>query len=262
MGKDFFFTHPDIGGKMAEKGRFPLMLLGPIVNAITVAIGAVAGTLFGSAISEKLSSAIIVAIGLMTMVLGVQFAIGTTDILILMISLVAGTILGVSLGLDSRMDRMGDTIKKKLSGTRFGKGKVVDAFVSTTILFCVGTMTVVGSIQSGLNGDHSILITKSIMDMISAVVFASALGGGVLLSAISVLVIEGSIALLAGLAAPVLTEAVVNEMSAVGGVIFIGLAINLTGISQKKIPIGDMLPAIFVPIVYLPLAEWIGGLFG
>ncbi len=237
------------------------MLLGPVVNTITVIVGAVVGTLFGNAISEKLSQAIIVAIGLMTMVMGVQFAIQTSDILIIMICLVIGTIIGNALDLDNKIDHSADFIKSKLAGTKFGKGKFAEAFISTTILFCIGTMTVVGSIQSGLNHDHSILITKSIMDMISAVVFSSALGGGVIFSAVSVIVIEGGIALLASLAAPVLTTAVVNEMSAVGGVMFIGLAINLIGISQKKIRVADMLPAIFVPIFYIPIANWLTSLF-
>lgn len=236
-------------------------MLGPIVNAVCVIIGGTVGTLFGSAISEKLSSAIIVAIGLMTMVMGFQFASQTSDILIVMVCLVLGTIVGVALDLDNKMDHAADAVKQKLAGTRFSQGKFADAFISTTILFCIGTMTVVGSIKSGLDGDHSILITKSIMDMISSIVFASALGAGVLMSSVSVLVIEGGIALLAGLAAPILTTEVVNEMSAVGGVMFIGLAINLTGISQKKIKVGDMLPAIFVPILYMPIAAWITGLF-
>lgn len=236
------------------------MLLGPIINAVAVLIGGMVGMLFKSAISEKLSSAIIVAMGLVTVVLGVQFAIQTSDILIMMVSLVLGTAVGVALNLDEKMDRAADVIKSRLAHTRFSHDKLAEAFVSTTILFCVGTMTVVGSIQAGLENDHSILITKSIMDMISAVVFASALGAGVLFSAASVLLIEGGIAALARLISPVLTSAVVNEMSAVGGAIFIGLAINLLGISQKKIKVGDMLPAIFVPIVYIPLANWIQSL--
>lgn len=237
-------------------------MLGPIINAITVILGGLIGTLFGNAISEKYSSAIIVAIGLMTLIMGVQFAIETSDILIIMICLVIGTIIGVALKLDDRMDNAADSIKQHLAGTRFSQGKFADAFVTTTILFCIGTMTVVGSIKSGLEHDYSILITKSIMDFISSIIFASALGAGVLLSAVSVIVIEGGIALLASLAAPILTPEVVTEMSAVGGVMFIGMSINLIGISEKKIKVGDMLPAIFLPIIYMPVANWITGLFG
>lgn len=236
-------------------------MLGPVINTITVLIGGILGTLFGNAIKEKYSSAIIVAIGLMTFVLGIQFAIQTSDILIVMVCLVFGTLIGVALGLDDKMENAADNIKKRLKGTRFAQGRFADAFVTTTILFCVGTMTVVGSIKSGLEHDYSILITKSIMDCISATIFSSALGAGVLLSAISVLVIEGGIALLAGLCAPILTPEVVTEMSAVGGAMFIGLSINLIGISEKKIKVGDMLPAIFLPIIYIPVANWITSLF-
>lgn len=237
------------------------MLFGAIFNTISVIIGGIIGTLFGSAISEKVSSAIITALGLIAMVLGFSFSTKTSDILIVMICLVIGTIIGVSLNLDDRMEASAGFIQKKLAGTRFGHGKFAEAFISTTILFCIGTMTVVGSIESGLNNNHTILITKSIMDMISSVVFASALGGGVLLSALSVFVIEGGLTLIASLATPILTTSVVNEMSAVGGVLFIGLAINLMGISNKKIKIGDMLPAIFIPIIYMPIADWITHLF-
>lgn len=236
-------------------------MFGPILNAITVLIGGTIGTLFGNAIKEKYSSAIIVAIGLMTFVLGIRFAIQTSDILIVMVCLVLGTLIGVALGLDDKMDNAAESIKKRLKGTRLAQGKFADAFVTTTILFCVGTMTVVGSIKSGLEHDYSILITKSIMDCISAAIFSSALGAGVLMSAVSVLVIEGGIALLASFCAPILTTEVVTEMSAVGGAMFIGLAINLIGISDKKIKVGDMLPAIFLPIIYMPVANWITSLF-
>ena len=121
-------------------------------------------------------------------------------------------------------------------------------------------MAVIGSIQAGLNKDYSILFAKSTMDFVSSIVFAAALGPGVFLSAVTVLVFQGAIALLAGLAAPVLSTEVVTEMSAVGGALFIGMAINLLGLREEKIKVGDMLPAIFLPILYFPLAELVSGL--
>ena len=152
-------------------------------------------------------------------------------------------------------------MKEKLANTRFGGGHFAEAFVSTSILFCVGTMSVIGSIQAGLNKDYSILFAKSTMDFVSAIVFSAALGPGVFLSAVTVLVLQGGIALLAGVAAPVLSTEVVNEMSAVGGTLFIGMAINLLGLRQEKIKVGDMLPAIFLPVLHFPLAELVSGLF-
>ena len=199
-------------------------MLAVLINVATVLIGSSLGLLFGSRIKS---------------------AIQTSNILIVMICLVIGTVIGVWLKLDDRMNGASDRIKERLKGTKLGNGPFAEAFMTTTMLFCVGTMTVIGSIEAGLNHNYEILIAKSIMDLMSSLIFAAALGAGVMLSAVSVLVIQGGIALLASVAAPVLTTEVVTEMSAVGGTLFIGMAINLLGISQKHIKIGDMLPGIF-----------------
>ena len=235
-------------------------MLAVIVNAVAVIIGGLIGILCGSRIKERYTKAVMTCIALVTMVIGVQSAIVTSNILIVMVCLVLGTIIGTALHLDDRINGSVDKIKDKLAGTRFGGGHFAEAFVSTSILFCVGTMAVIGSIQAGLNKDYSILFAKSTMDFVSSVVFAAALGPGVFLSAVTVLVFQGAIALLAGLAAPVLSTEVVTEMSAVGGALFIGMAINLLGLREEKIKVGDMLPAIFLPILYFPLAELVSGL--
>ena len=235
-------------------------MLAVIVNAVAVITGGLIGTLFGSRIKERYTKAVMTCIALVTMVIGVQSAIVTSNILIVMVCLVLGTIIGTALHLDDRINGSGDKMKEKLAGTRFGGGHFAEAFVSTSILFCVGTMTVIGSVQAGLNKDYSILFAKSAMDFVSSIVFAAALGSGVLLSAVTVLVFQGAIALLAGLAAPVLSTQVVTEMSAVGGALFIGMAINLLGLREEKIKVGDMLPAIFLPILYFPIAELVSGL--
>ena len=236
-------------------------MLAVIVNAVAVIIGGLIGILCGSRIKERYTKAVMTCIALVTMVIGVQSAIVTSNILIVMVCLVLGTVIGTALHLDDRINGSGDKMKEKLAGTRFGGGHFAEAFVSTSILFCVGTMTVIGSVQAGLNKDYSILFAKSAMDFVSSIVFAAALGSGVFLSAVTVLVFQGAIALLAGLAAPVLSTQVVTEMSAVGGALFIGMAINLLGLREEKIKVGDMLPAIFLPILYFPIAELVAGLF-
>ena len=229
------------------------------INTSTVLLGAALGVLFGSRIKEKYTKAIMCAIALITLVIGIQSAIETSSIMIVMLCLVVGTLAGTALRLDGLMNGAAEKLQARLRQKRPG-GRVAEAFMTTTILFCVGTMTVIGSIQAGLKHDYSILIAKSIMDFLSALVFASALGGGVFLSAISVLVIEGGLVLLASFAEPVLTERVVTEMSAVGGTMFIGMSINLLGLREEKIKIGDMLPSIFLPILYFPIADWISSL--
>ena len=233
-------------------------MLAVFINVAAVLLGASLGILFGSRIKESYSKGIMTAIALCTLVIGVQSAIQTSSIMIVMVCLVLGTVIGVALHLDDRMNGAADRIRGRLKGTKLADGPFAEGFITTTMLFCVGTMTVIGSIEAGLNQNYEILIAKSIMDFMSALVFAAALGPGVLLSAVSVLVIQGGIALLAAQAAPVLTEEVVTEMSAVGGTLFIGMAINLMGISEKRIKIGDMLPGIFLPILYFPLRALLG----
>lgn len=232
-------------------------MLAVFINVAAVLLGASVGLLFGSRIRESFTKGIMTAISLCTLVIGVQCAVQTSSIMIVMVCLVIGTVIGVALHLDDRMNGASDRLRERLKGTKLADGPFAEAFMSTTMLFCVGTMTVIGSIEAGLNHNYDILIAKSVMDLISALIFAAALGAGVLLSAVSVLVIQGGIVLLASLAAPVLTTEVVTEISAVGGTLFIGMAINLLGISEKRIKVGDMLPGIFLPLLYFPLKAWL-----
>lgn len=236
-------------------------MLAVFINVAAVLLGASLGLLFGSRIRESFTKGIMTAIALCTFVIGVQSAVQTSSIMIVMVCLVIGTVIGVALHLDDRMNGASDRIRERLKGTKLSDGPFAEAFMTTTMLFCVGTMTVIGSIEAGLNHNYDILIAKSVMDLMSSLIFAAALGAGVLLSAVSVLVIQGGIVLLASFAAPVLTTEVVTEMSAVGGTLFIGMAINLLGISGKRIKVGDMLPGIFLPILYFPLSAWLGSVF-
>ncbi len=230
-------------------------MLGVIINALGVVIGGTIGAAFGGAIKEKYTAAIITVMGLVMMMIGIQSTLGTSNILICIVCLVIGTLIGAALDFDRRMNGMADSVKAMLSGTRLGRGRFAEAFVTTTILFCVGSMVVIGSITAGLNHDYSILITKTVMDFVSAIAFSAALGPGVLMTAISVMVIEGGLVLLAGVAQPILTTEVVTEMTAVGGVILFGLSFNILGISEKKIQVGDMIPSLFLPVIYFPLTE-------
>lgn len=236
-------------------------MLAVFINAVAVLAGGLIGSLFGNRIPEKYTKGIMISISLVTVGIGVQSVMQTQNILIVVLCIVVGTILGTALKLDERINSAGDSVKRRLSGTRIGKGPFTEAFVTTSILFCVGTMTVIGSIQAGLNKDYSILLTKSVMDFFSSIAFSAALGPGVFFSALTVIVIQGGLVLLAGVAAPLMSEQVVAEMSAVGGLLFIGMAINLLELRNEKIKVGDMLPGIFLPVLYFPLAEWIRSLF-
>lgn len=236
-------------------------MLAVFINAVAVLVGGLIGSVFGNRIPEKYTKGIMVAISLVTFGIGIQSVMQTQNILIVVLCIVVGTILGTALKLDERINGAADRVKKRLSGTKIGQGPFSEAFVTTSILFCVGTMTVIGSIQAGLNKDYSILLTKSVMDFFSAIAFSAALGSGVLFSAATIIVIQGALVLLASVASPLMGAEVVAEMSAVGGLLFIGMAINLLQLREEKIRVGDMLPGIFLPILYFPLAELLAKLF-
>jgi len=146
-------------------------------------------------------------------------------------------------------------LKGKSSENRFTEG-----FITACIVFCVGSMTIMGSFEAGINGNNSIIFAKSALDFVSSMMFAAAMGLGVPFAAVFVLVFQGTLTLLAGVLSPYLDAAVVAEMSAVGGTILIGMGINMLELSPKRIKVANMLPAIFLPIAYLPLSAWIASL--
>lgn len=230
-------------------------MLGTIVNCAAIIAGGLIGTLFGNRIGERYTKMLMTVMALITAVIGLQSALGTANMLIVVVCMVLGTVIGIALKLDDRLNNSGDKIKAKLSGTKLGQGRFSDAFVTSTLVFAIGAMAILGSIQAGLNHDYSILFTKSMMDFTSAIAFAAALGPGVLLSALPILIVQGSITLLAGVAEPFLTSEVVTEMSAAGGVILFGMALNLLDVCKERIKVGNMIPAILLPIIYFPLAH-------
>lgn len=222
------------------------MLLGTIVNAGAIVLGSLIGMLAKKAIPQRMGDLIMTAIPIVVMVLGVQFSIASKNILIVIVSLVIGAIIGELIDIDKKLEVFGNNVQLKMKGN---DSNFSAAFVSTTLIYCVGSMAILGSIESGINGNHTILYTKALMDGISAVFFASTLGAGVLFSSISVFIYQGILTILAGYVSPYLSSAVVTEMSATGGILLIALAFTILGI--KKIKVANLLPAIFLPIVIM-----------
>lgn len=235
-------------------------MIATIVNCIAIIIGGTIGSIFGNKISEKYTKNIMTVMAFITFIIGIQGAVGTSNILIVVICIVLGTVLGTAVKLDDRINNSGDALKARFAGSKLVSGRFGDAFVTSTLLFGVGTMAILGSINAGLNREYGILFTKSIMDFTSAIAFSAALGPGVIFSFIPILIFQGGITLLAGVAEPYLTAQVITEMSAVGGPIFMGMAINLLGLREERVKVGDMLPAIFMPVIYFPLANFISSL--
>lgn len=200
--------------------------------------------MIGTRITERMKTTAFVALGLVLGLLGIQMALKTEQILIPMLSLLIGGLIGEALQLEDRLNALG----RRLSG---GKGQFSEGFIATSLLFCVGAMTVLGALEEGLKGTFEIYALKSALDGVAAVAFAATFGWGVALSAVSVLLVQGGLTLSAGLVQPFLTPQVVAEMSATGGLILLALALQLLDI--KKVPIASFLPALLIPLLLMPL---------
>lgn len=238
-------------------------LLGTLVNVATVVIGSLIGLgvryLIGKKktkdSSDKLSDCVFHAIALCVLAIGVQGVIeveSPNDMLTVILSMVLGASIGYLCRLDAGINKLGERVEAL---TKNKNGSIAQGFVSASLLFCIGSMTIVGSLESGLSGDHTMLYAKSILDLFSAMVLSISMGIGVLLSAIFVLVFQGGITLLAQWVEPVLSGDVVRCMSVVGSILIVGLALNMLNLTKLKIT--NYLPAVFLPIAFVPLVNWV-----
>lgn len=222
-------------------------MLGTLVNMGAVIIGALIGLLLKKGLSEKIADTVMKGLGLCTLYLGIAGALKGENTLLVILSMVIGTVIGEGLDLETRINQLGRWVEKKFQKREGTKISIAEGFVTASLLFCVGAMAIVGSLQSGLTGNHEMIFNKSLLDFIASIIFASSLGIGVIFSAAFVLVYQGSIVLLAQWIAPYLTESVINEMTCVGSIIIIGLAFNMLGITKLKVM--NYVPAIFLPIL-------------
>jgi len=227
-------------------------MLGVIVNVIAVVIGSFVGLLFKKGIPERINQAVMTGLGACTLYIGISGSLCGENVLLLIASVVLGVITGTLLDIDGAINKLAEKVEQK-----FQKGgkkvSVAEGLVTATLLFCVGSMTVTGSIQAGLTGDNTILFTKSTLDLVSSMMLASSLGIGVMLAAVSVFVLQGGLVLLAGLIAPVMSAGAINEMTCAGSLLIVMIGTNMMGMT--KIKVADFLPAIlYAPIIYNLLA--------
>lgn len=226
-------------------------MIAVFVNMATVLVGSLIGILFRKTIKQSHIDTIISALGLITIVIGISSAIATKNVLCLIICTVVGTFIGTLLNIEGKIDGTGDFIKKRvLKGKNIG-GRFTEGFVSACILFCIGSMTIMGSFEAGINNNYDIIFAKSALDFVSSMMFGAAMGIGVTFSIFFILLFQGGLTLLAGVVSPYLDAAVICEMSAVGGAILIGMGINMLELSDKKIKVANMLPSVFLPIAYI-----------
>lgn len=220
-----------------------MILTGAIVNGIAVVIGALVGMLGGKLLNESMKTAIISALALITIGIAVPGLLGSSKPLVPILSLIIGTLIGELLDIDGAVNRFGEFLQKKVGG----HGAFTEGFVTGSLVFAVGAMAVMGALDSGIKGDHSILVAKSVIDAISAVVFASTMGIGVAFSGLTVFIWEGLIALLASVVAPYLGAAVIAEITFTGSLMIFAISFNMLG--ATKIKVLNMTPALLLPIL-------------
>ena len=218
---------------------------GVLVNVATVIVGSLIGLLIKCGMPERIAKAMTTGVALATIYIGIDGMMGGEKTLVLILSLVIGGMIGTLFNLDQLLENFGKKVESRFKNNK--NGNIAEGFISSTLLFCVGAMTIVGALNSGISGNHEMQYTKAVLDLVSSIVLASTLGFGVMLSSVSVLVIQGSITLLAKFVAPYLSDIVIAEMTCVGSVLILALALNLLNVT--KIKLMNYVPAIFLPIL-------------
>lgn len=227
-----------------------MVLLGTIANAVAIIIGGLIGLLFRGRISERYTELIFDGLSLCIILIGLLNAFKINDVLVVVFSITVGSVLGQWWRIEERLERFSRKMEHRFlkpsddeGGSNFSKG-----FITTTLIYCIGSMAIVGAFESGLAGNHQTLYAKAVIDGTATILFASSLGVGTLFSSIPVFIYQGSLALSATLLKPFLTEIAIADMSAVGGLLIVAIGLNM--LKLKKIPVGNMLPAIFIPLIY------------
>ena len=233
-------------------------MIGVWVNVLTVLVGGLIGTFLRGGIPDRFRNTITHGLALCVLLIGITGAIGTNNMMGVIVSIVLGAIAGEALKIDDRLEHLGDWAQSKFAR---GDNSFSQGFVSATLLFCVGAMAVVGSLEAGLSNNPDTLLAKAALDGVASVIFASTMGIGVILSIVPLLLYQGGIALLATYIAPLFTSAMITELSAVGSLLIIGLSLNMFGIMHERIKVANFLPSMVVVCLYSPVMSFITGLF-
>lgn len=229
-------------------------MLGTLINVGAILAGGFLGLLFKRGLPERIGTTITHGLSLGIMVLGISMGIQTKNFLIVLIALALGGIIGEFLNIEGHLNSMGAKLERRFEiseNSTFAQG-----FVTASLLYCTGSMAIMGAIEGGISGTYNILVTKALLDGIFAIIFTSTMGVGVLFAAVPVFLYQGAITLAAGYIKPFLNDNMITEMNAVGGILILGIGINLLEI--KTLKLGNLIPAIFIPIFLL----WLMGCFG
>lgn len=234
-------------------------MIGTLLNTLTVAVGSGLGLLIGDRLSERVQTSVITGLGLVTVIVGIDNALQTGNIILPLLSIVPGVIIGELLDIHGRLEAFGGWLQKRFGGSAAEsdtRARFITGFVTASLVFCVGPLTVLGSIQDGMTGDYQLLAIKSVLDGFASLAFAAAMGIGVAFSIITVLVVQGGFALLGALAGEIMTAPMTAEMTATGGLILIGLGLTLLDIKQPRM--ANFLPALVIAPLLVALATALG----
>jgi len=223
-------------------------MLGTIVNALAIVVGSLLGLLCNKGIPEQYKETILQGVGLSVILIGWKSAFLADNLLMVIIAIVLGGLLGEWLRIEGRLEGLGKWLESRIAAKTGNTQSLARGFVTASLVYCVGSMAIVGSLESGLTGQHQTLFAKSILDGVISVVFASAMGIGVLFSSVSVFLYQGTLTLAAVLLKPLLSPVAVAQMTSVGGLLIVAIGLNMLG--MVKIRVGNLLPAIFLPLFY------------
>ncbi len=231
------------------------MLSGTILNFLTVLLGGTLGKLLGDRLPKRVQTTIFDGLGLITLLVGIQMSLTTGNVLILLGGVLIGGLIGEALRIEQALERFGDWAQLRLAknDSRFS-----EAFVASSLLFCVGPLTITGSIENGLNGNYKPLALKAVLDGFASFAFGASLGWGVLLSTLTILIVQGGLSLGAGVFSAILQPDVVRELTAVGGLLIMGISLRL--LNLKQIAVANFLPALVIAPLLVVLVELIGPL--
>ena len=226
-----------------------MILQGTLVNVAAVAAGCLVGRLAGQLLSERMRNTMMAGLGLAVLLIGLQLALQSQQLMIVIGSIILGGLVGEAMNIEGRLEAFGQRLQRRFSGA----GKVAEGFVTASLLYCVGAMAIMGALQDGLGGEPTILYAKAALDGVASIALTSTLGIGVIFSILPLLFYQGVITLAAGLATTILTEPVITEMNAVGGLLIIAIAVDIMGL--KRLPVGNLLPGVFLAIGFM----WVFG---
>ena len=227
-------------------------MLGTIVNVIAIICGSLLGLLFRKGIPDNYKEIIMSGIGLSVILIGVKSALSSDQLLIVIFSVIIGAGIGEFLKIEAKLESLGNYFEQRLASKSSDTGSFARGFVTASLVFCVGSMAIVGALESGLTGNHQTLFAKSILDGVTSLIFASSLGIGVLFSGVPVFLYQGAITLTAVFMKNLLVAETISQMTSVGGLLILAIGLNLLGIT--KIRVGNLLPGIFLPLLYFAIS--------